>query len=40
VNGAELPPKVRMRLQPGDVVAIDTPGGGGYGVANDVSRDV
>jgi N-methylhydantoinase B/oxoprolinase/acetone carboxylase alpha subunit len=24
-----------MRLQPGDVVAIDTPGGGGYGIANE-----
>jgi N-methylhydantoinase B/oxoprolinase/acetone carboxylase alpha subunit len=30
---------VRMRLQAGDVVAIDTPGGGGYGHAVEVARD-
>lgn len=28
---SELPPKVRLRLQPGDRLRIETPGGGGYG---------
>ena len=28
-----------MRLQPGDVVAIDTPGGGGYGTPKEAARD-
>jgi N-methylhydantoinase B len=31
LNGEELPPKVTCDLQPGDVVRIETPGGGGYG---------
>jgi N-methylhydantoinase B len=31
LNGAELPPKVSRDLAPGDVVRIETPGGGGYG---------
>ena len=31
LNGEELPPKVTRNLQPGDVVRIETPGGGGYG---------
>jgi N-methylhydantoinase B len=31
LNGEELPPKVTRDLQPGDVVRIETPGGGGYG---------
>jgi N-methylhydantoinase B len=37
VNGLELPPKVRRRLQPGDVVSIDTPGGGGYGTSTEAA---
>ena len=31
LNGAALPAKCRMELQPGDVLTIETPGGGGYG---------
>jgi N-methylhydantoinase B len=30
LNGRELPPKVSRNLVPGDVVRIETPGGGGY----------
>ncbi|MGE5434614.1 MAG: hydantoinase B/oxoprolinase family protein, partial [Candidatus Doudnabacteria bacterium] len=30
LNGEELPAKVTRDLQPGDVVRIETPGGGGY----------
>ena len=31
LNGQELPAKVTRALEPGDVVRIETPGGGGYG---------
>ena len=31
LNGEPLPAKCRCVLQPGDVVTIETPGGGGYG---------
>jgi len=31
VNGAPLPPKLSTRLAAGDVVRIETPGGGGWG---------
>ena len=31
LNGRELPAKCRVELQPGDVLTIETPGGGGYG---------
>lgn len=31
VNGAPLPPKVSTRLATGDVVRVETPGGGGWG---------
>lgn len=31
LNGEPLPAKCRVSLQPGDVVTIETPGGGGYG---------
>ncbi len=31
LNGEELPAKVARRLPPGDVVTIETPGGGGWG---------
>jgi N-methylhydantoinase B len=31
LNGAELPPKATRTLEPGDIVTIETPGGGGYG---------
>lgn len=31
LNGAPIPAKCRMELQPGDVVTIETPGGGGWG---------
>jgi len=33
VNGEELPPKDSRQLHAGDVVRIETPGGGGYGPA-------
>jgi N-methylhydantoinase B len=33
LNGEELPAKCRRMLQPGDVVTIETPGGGGHGPA-------
>jgi N-methylhydantoinase B len=31
LNGRKLGPKVRTRLEPGDTITIQTPGGGGYG---------
>jgi N-methylhydantoinase B len=31
VNGREVPAKATLDLEPGDVVRIETPGGGGYG---------
>ncbi len=31
LNGEPLPAKCRRELQPGDVLSIETPGGGGYG---------
>jgi N-methylhydantoinase B len=31
LNGDPLPAKCRVALQAGDVVTIETPGGGGYG---------
>ena len=31
LNGEPLPAKVRVSLQPGDVLALETPGGGGHG---------
>ncbi len=31
LNGESLPAKCRRELQPGDVLTIETPGGGGYG---------
>jgi N-methylhydantoinase B len=31
LNDHELPAKCRVELEPGDVVTIETPGGGGYG---------
>ena len=33
LNGEPLPAKCRRELKPGDVVTIETPGGGGYGGA-------
>jgi N-methylhydantoinase B len=33
LNGEELPPKVSRELAEGDVVTVETPGGGGYGQA-------
>ncbi len=35
LNGVALPAKCRMELQAGDVLSIETPGGGAYGVAAD-----
>jgi N-methylhydantoinase B len=34
LNGEELPPKVTRALRAGDVLRIETPGGGGYGAAS------
>jgi N-methylhydantoinase B len=31
LNGAPLPPKVSTLLEPGDVLRVETPGGGGWG---------
>jgi N-methylhydantoinase B len=31
LNGEEVPAKVTLDLEAGDVVTIETPGGGGYG---------
>jgi N-methylhydantoinase B len=31
VNGEEQPPKLTRRLRAGDVIRVETPGGGGYG---------
>ena len=33
LNGEELPPKTSRELEAGDVVTVETPGGGGYGRA-------
>jgi N-methylhydantoinase B len=33
LGGEELPPKVSREMQEGDVVTVETPGGGGYGHA-------
>jgi N-methylhydantoinase B len=33
LNGEPLPAKCRVELKAGDVVTIETPGGGGYGRA-------
>ena len=35
LNGAELPAKVTLQLSAGDVVTVETPGGGGHGRAAD-----
>ena len=34
LNGEELPPKISRELAEGDVVTVETPGGGGYGRAD------
>ena len=34
LNGEELPPKTSRELQAGDVITVETPGGGGYGGAD------
>jgi N-methylhydantoinase B len=31
VNGEEQPPKLTRQLRAGDIVRVETPGGGGYG---------
>ena len=33
LGGEELPPKVSREMEEGDVVTVETPGGGGYGHA-------
>jgi N-methylhydantoinase B/oxoprolinase/acetone carboxylase alpha subunit len=32
VNGEPLPPKATVALKAGDLVRVETPGGGGYGL--------
>jgi N-methylhydantoinase B len=34
LDGEELPPKVSREMEEGGVVAVETPGGGGYGRAS------
>ena len=36
LNGQPLPAKCRIEMQPGDVLTIETPGGGGYGRESEV----
>ncbi len=31
LNGADLPPKVSLKVEAGDILTIETPGGGGWG---------
>jgi N-methylhydantoinase B len=38
LNGNDLPPKISGALSPGDRLRIETPGGGGYGEAEERSR--
>jgi len=38
LNGAALAPKVSALLEPGDVVRIETPGGGGWGAGGEPER--
>jgi N-methylhydantoinase B len=33
LNGASLPPKATARLEAGDVLRLETPGGGGWGTS-------
>ena len=37
LNGVTLPAKCRRELEPGDVITIETPGGGGWGSAAGIS---
>jgi N-methylhydantoinase B len=37
LNGEELPPKVSREMEEGDMVTVETPGGGGYRHASDGS---
>jgi N-methylhydantoinase B len=37
LNGEKLPPKVSREMDEGDMVTVETPGGGGYGHAGDGS---
>jgi len=37
LNGAPLPAKTRVALQPGDVLTLETPGGGGWGASEGAS---
>jgi N-methylhydantoinase B len=39
LNGRPLPAKCRVELAPGDVVTIETPGGGGWGAGATPSAD-
>jgi N-methylhydantoinase B len=36
LNGRDLPAKCRVEMQPGDVLTIETPGGGGWGAPSGV----
>jgi len=39
LNGRSIPAKCRMELEPGDVVTVMTPGGGGWGLPGDGRRE-
>jgi N-methylhydantoinase B len=39
VNGAPVPAKARIVLNPGDTVTFETPGGGGFGPAAERDPD-
>jgi N-methylhydantoinase B len=39
LNGSPLPAKCRVALRTGDVLTIETPGGGGYGHAEPIGED-
>jgi N-methylhydantoinase B len=39
LNGAPLPAKSEGDLEPGDVLSIETPGGGGFGTGSAEGRD-
>jgi N-methylhydantoinase B len=39
LNDRELPAKCRVEMKPGDVLTIETPGGGGWGVRRVLPRD-
>ena len=37
VNGEDVTTQARVTLQPGDLVRLDLPGGGGYGAPDEIA---